>query len=300
MLRTQTEAMSAVLGGCNSLTVEPFDASFRKPDEFSERIARNQQLLLREEAYFGKVTDPSGGSYYIEKLTEMIAVKAWELFLRCEDEGGFFEALKKGFIQKTIKDLASKRLADIASRKEVLLGTNQYPQFEAKAPEYDITVDDEVEETDLLVEPLISAKGAEVFEKLRLAAASHSKPPLVFMLTAGNIAMRRARAQFACNFFACGGYRVADNQGFATVQEGVDAAIKSGAAIVVVCSSDEEYAAMVPEVFEKISGRATVVVAGNPECMDDLKAKGIEHFISVKSNVAETLMIFHSLTGIEI
>ena len=79
MLRTQTEAMSAVLGGTDSLTVEPFDIVFRKPDEFSERIARNQQLLLKEESYFDKVADPAAGSYYIEKLTSLIADNSMEI-----------------------------------------------------------------------------------------------------------------------------------------------------------------------------------------------------------------------------
>ncbi len=95
MLRTQTEAMSAILGGTDSLTVEPFDIVFRKPDEFSERIARNQQLILKEESYFDKVADPAGGSYYIENLTHLIAEKAWKLFLEIEDNGGFLEVPDK-------------------------------------------------------------------------------------------------------------------------------------------------------------------------------------------------------------
>ena len=89
MLRTQTEAMSAILGGTDSLTVEPFDIVFRKPDEFSERIARNQQLILKEEAYFDKVADPAAGSYYIENLTSLIAENAWKLFLEIEETGWF-------------------------------------------------------------------------------------------------------------------------------------------------------------------------------------------------------------------
>jgi methylmalonyl-CoA mutase len=102
LLRTQTEAMSAVLGGTDSLTVEPFDIVFRQPDEFSERIARNQQLILKEEAYFDKVADPAGGSYYIENLTSLIADTAWKLFLEVEEQGGFIEALNKEFFKKVI------------------------------------------------------------------------------------------------------------------------------------------------------------------------------------------------------
>ncbi len=103
MLRTQTEAMSAIIGGADSVTVEPYDIIFREPDEFSERIARNQQLILKEEAWFGKVADPAGGSYYIEKLTSLIAENAWKQFLDTEKEGGFVEALKKGIIRKKLE-----------------------------------------------------------------------------------------------------------------------------------------------------------------------------------------------------
>ncbi|MBG0860190.1 MAG: methylmalonyl-CoA mutase [Bacteroidales bacterium] len=109
MLRTQTEAMAAVLGGTDSLTVEPFDMIFRKPDDFSERIARNQQLILREESYFNKVADPAGGSYYIENLTHLIAENAWKVFVEISDQGGFIECLKKGLTQKKIRVSASRR-----------------------------------------------------------------------------------------------------------------------------------------------------------------------------------------------
>jgi methylmalonyl-CoA mutase len=109
LLRTQTEAMSAVLGGADSITVEPFDKTFKEPDEFSERIARNQQLLLKEEAYFDKVTDPAGGSWYIEKLTSVIADEAWKLFIEVEEKGGFAAALKSGFINDRIKKQAEER-----------------------------------------------------------------------------------------------------------------------------------------------------------------------------------------------
>ncbi len=108
MLRTQTEAMSAVLGGTDSLTVEPFDIVFRQPDEFSERIARNQQLILREESYFDKVADPPAGSYYIENLTQLIADNAWKLFVETEEQGGFISALKSGFIEAKVSESARK------------------------------------------------------------------------------------------------------------------------------------------------------------------------------------------------
>lgn len=119
MLRTQTEAMSAILGGADSLTVEPFDIVFRKPDEFSERIAGNQQLILKEEAYFDKVADPAAGSYYIENLTNMIAENSWKLFIETEDHGGFLSALKSGLIQNKISESAAKREKEIENETRI-------------------------------------------------------------------------------------------------------------------------------------------------------------------------------------
>lgn len=106
MLRTQTEAMAAILGGTDSLTIEPFDITFRHPDKFSERIARNQQLILKEESFFGRVADPAGGSYYVENLTNLIAEHSWKLFLEIEDQGGFLASFGSGYIQKKISDPA--------------------------------------------------------------------------------------------------------------------------------------------------------------------------------------------------
>lgn len=109
-LRTQTEAMSAVLGGTDSLTVKPFDIANCPADEFSERIARNQQLILKEEAWFDKVADPSSGSWYIEILTALIAENAWKLFIETENLGGFLSALISGFVHEKMKGSADGRI----------------------------------------------------------------------------------------------------------------------------------------------------------------------------------------------
>ena len=114
------------------------------------------------------------------------------------------------------------------------------------------------------------------------------------MLTIGNLAMRLARAQFSCNFFACAGYEVIDNLGFDTVEAGVEAARKAGADIIVLCSSDDEYAELAPAAFKAIGGKEIFVVAGAPACMEELKAAGIENFIHVRVNVLDTLKSFNA------
>ncbi len=296
LLRSQTEAMSAALAGVDSITVTPFDVPFKTPDEFSERIARNQQLLLKEESHLDKVVDPAGGSYYIETLTVSIAQEAWKLFLSVEEQGGFATALAAGSIQAAVNESNEKRHADMARRKEILLGTNQYPNINEFAAE-------KIEKNENGScgcgcheegTGIAATRLASDFEQLRLATEHASNRPKVFMLTIGNLAMRLARSQFSGNFFGCAGYEIIDNNGFPTVKDGVDAALAAGADIVVLCSSDDEYAEFAPEAWDLLKGKTEFVVAGAPACTDDLKALGIENFIHVRSNVLDTLRSFNA------
>jgi methylmalonyl-CoA mutase len=299
MLRTQTEAMSATLGGVNSLTVLGYDSIYKPTDEFSERIARNQQLLLKEECHFDKVSDPAAGSYYVETLTNEIAAQAWKLFLEVEEQGGFLAAITSGSVQQAIKATAAGRLKAVSSRREILLGTNQFPNFNEIGAEKVQNV--EVADCGCShsgTEKLLPVRGASQFEALRFATEGAAKRPKAFMLTIGNLAMRLARAQFACNFFACAGYEVVDNLGFATVEEGVAAALAANADIIVICSSDDEYAELAPAAYALAKGKAQFVVAGAPACTDELKAIGIEHFVNVKTNVLETLQGFNKQLSI--
>jgi len=300
LLRSMTETMSAALAGVDSIETLPFDLQYQTPDEFSERIARNQQLLLREESHLNKVVDPAGGSYYIETLTSSIADVAWKLFVETEEKGGFLSLLENGEIQTKVNESGVKRHTDVARRKEILLGSNQYPNFNEKANDK-IKKDGACcgcgcgEKSDNgAVEYLRFNRAASQFEQLRLETERSGKRPKVFMLTIGNLAMRLARAQFSANFFGCAGYEIIDNIGFNTVKEGIDAAMEKKADVVVLCSSDDEYAQYAPEAFKELAGRAEFVVAGAPACMDDLKAQGIENFIHVRVNVLDTLIGFNA------
>lgn len=302
LLRTQTEAMSAALAGVNSITVTPFDKAYQTPDDFSERIARNQQLLLKEECHFNKVVDPAAGSYFIENLTVSIARQAWDLFLQVEEEGGMMEAIKAGKVQAAVNASNKARHEAVSKRKEILLGTNQYPNFNelsnGKAPLTATCCCGGEHTCEKPFDTLDTARAASEFEALRLQTEHSGKRPKAFMLTIGNLAMRQARAQFSCNFLACAGYEVTDNLGFATVEEGVEAAVKAGADIVVICSSDDEYAEYAIPAYQALNGRAMFIVAGAPACMDDLKAAGIENFIHVRCNVLETLKEYNAKLGI--
>lgn len=298
LLRSQTETMSAALAGVDSITTVPFDNAYQTPDDFSERIARNQQFLLKEESHLDKVVDPAGGSYYVETLTVSIAAEAWKLFLSVEENGGFFAMVGNGEIQKAIRETSEKRHTDVARRKEILLGTNQYPNINEmaaakikKGAGCGCGCGCGQEEAG---EGLPTSRAASDFEALRLATEAASNRPKVFMLTIGNLAMRLARAQFSTNFFGCAGYEIIDNLGFETVEAGVDEALAKGADIIVLCSSDDEYATLAPEAYKYLAGRAEFVVAGAPACTEELKAVGINDYVHVRCNVLETLRDFNN------
>ena len=297
MLRTQTETMSAALAGVDEIVVTPFDATYEEPTEFAERIARNQQLLLKEESHFDKVVDPAAGSYYIENLTNSIAEEAWKHFLAIQEEGGMYELVAAGKVQEAMAATLKARLSDVAKRKEVILGSNQFPNFTEKAGKKikEVACGCCCAKPENAIATLPVARAAEEFEALRLETEAAKKQPVAFMLTIGNLAMRIARAQFSCNFFACAGYKVIDNNGFKSVAEGIKAARKAKADIIVLCSSDDEYATYAPQAWLQLEGAKEVfVVAGAPACTEDLQKLGIENFINVRVNVLETLKKFNA------
>ena len=151
------------------------------------------------------------------------------------------------------------------------------------------------------VETLKLFRGARQLEALRYATdqfAAKNGRPKAYMLPIGNLAMRKARAQFSCNFFAAAGYEVVDHNGFDTIEEGLASVLGAKADLIVLCSSDEEYGALAPEIYQQLKGRAILVVAGAPACMDELKEIGIRHFINVKTNLLEALTEYNKMLGI--
>lgn len=300
MLRTTTETMSAVLGGVDSMTVLPFNSIFENTTEFSERIARNQQLILKGESYLDKVGDIGAGSYYIEQLTDMLIHNAWEQFLKIDENGGYIEAFRKGIIQNIIKAEADKKNQEIAIRKRSLLGTNQYPNTGEH-------LDKKIEKTENLVdktevEPLQIYRGGEEIESLRNSVDTYSlqkKRPVVWMLTYGNLAMRKARAQFAGNFFGCAGYSIVEGAGFKDIESGITAAKEIKPEIVVICSSDEEYLGNAIEIYKQLKDDAVVVLAGYPkDQLDEMKEAGLTNFIHIRSNLLEELSRYNQLLKI--
>jgi len=215
--------------------------------------------------------------------------------------GGYVAALDKGFISNEITAAADRRDAEVAKRKISILGTNQYPNQQEQM------LDKIVRELKPDFEGLRMYRMAEPFEQLRLNTEIHvqrgGKRPKVFLLTYGNLAMRKARAGFASNFFAVAGYEIIDNAGFELPENGAKAALEAEADLVVLCSSDEDYlglAMKVNDYFNYEKKQPRLIVAGYPkDDIDHLKEMGVQDFIHVKSNLLESLRKYNQLLGIE-
>lgn len=289
LLRTTTEGMAASIAGCDSITVAPFDRHFKRPSEFSDRIARNSQIIMSEEAYLDKVKDPAAGSYYIENLTENIAHKAWKLFQQVEQEGGLLKSIKNGTVQSSIGESQKKRGQAIATRRRIFVGSNQYPNPEDKiAGEIDsgyhtvsLAKSDKNFELEIknlpkdlaggfaegakigdlipylfeygkhYIRTISEYHGTQEFEALRLATERSEKTPKVLTIPIGTRKMRKARSTFASNFFGCVGYEIEDPIAFKNVKEAIQSIKNDRPDIAVVCSSDEEYKELVPVVCEE-------------------------------------------------
>ena len=298
LLRSTTEAMAAVIGGTDSLTIVPFDRFYKKPDDFSNRMSRNIQLILKEEAHFGKVKDPGAGSYYIEFLTDAIAEKAWEIFLNVQNNGGFIESFRKGIIQKDVQETANKRNINIAQRKEVFVGINQYPNLVETLKNIDLEYSfSKPAKTGYIGNALKLYRGPEDFEKMRLATDMAEKQPVVFLLTLGDVTFRRARAQFSSGFFAAAGFRIIDNIGFDSLDAGISDALEKDSEIVVICSSDDEYKTFATEIAKRLKDKI-IVIAGNPACRPELEEKGIVNYIHFKSPILDELKRYQDLLKI--
>lgn len=304
MLRTTTEAMSAILGGSDSINTLPFDITYRPSDQLSERVARNLQHILKDESHLDKVTDPGAGSYYIETLTASIAQNAWDLFLKIEEMGGFVSALEKHVIFDTIGETARERYINIASRKTSVLGVNQYPNLKETMVEK-ITNPMPRHRPD---KALKLFRGAQAFEELRLATGAYVSnggvKPKVYIAQYGNLSMRIARAQFITNFFGIVGFEIIEGPSINNIQWTVNQIKEYKADIVAICSSDDEYGNTAPELAQAIKETdkdILVIIAGNPsELADLLRSAGVDDFIHVKTNALESLKSYQQKIGIQL
>ena len=280
VLRATTEAMSAALGGADAVTVARFDEPYSKPTEAGRRLARNTQIILKAEAQIARVADAGGGSYYLETITDQLARKAWEILQAVEAAGGFTHFKAEGRLQFELDKSQTARESAVAMRRRVLLGTNQYPNRKETA----------LDRADL-DRVFAVRRGARAYEELRLRTEQHMKQggknPLFLLAEIGDPRMRAARSGFAANFFGCAGFALATHR-----YQSAEAIADAEADLIVLCSSDAEYPAIVGQLMSALKGKGhdtPVVVAGNPESAEQLKAAGVVDFVHVRSNPIETL-----------
>ena len=359
MLRTTTEAFSAIVGGVNSLHTNQFAERFGMPDTFSRRIARNTQIVIKEEAHLNQLIDPAGGSFYIEKLTSDLAEKTWELFQEVEAKGGMLKALQEDFPQNEIAKTSEARKKDLAKRKSVLVGTNMYAntkesKLESKLPDtksiyekrkeylqkFRVSANNNTnnsilnklqelvdaksldmistgaeailegatigeisksiratESTPCTITPLKIHKLAESFEELRERSSKHEEingsKPKIFLATMGSLKEYKGRADFSRGFFEVGGFEIIYPNGFASTDDAVEAAIKSGAKAVCICSTDENYPELVPPIVEglkKENKDIQIILAGYPkDQIEKHKETGVDDFIYLGADAVNVL-----------
>lgn len=293
LLRGGNQAFAAIIGGAQSLEIKPYDYPTNKTTDFSERIARNIHLVLKEETLLDKVVDPAGGSYYVESLTNELVEKAWALFLEIEASGGITESLSTGWMQNIVKETYKVKKDMVAQRKNSLIGTNVYPNLEdtvqiTDKSSFEIALPYEVNR----IEPFMEVRLSEEFEKLRLASLDYKEKqgsfPQVGLICMGTLKSYKPRSDFMKGFLAAGGIEGVEKQ--CQTKEEANAFMKeSHFQHFVICGSDSDYndnAVAWLESIKESNDNATVYLAGNQKAdmVQTLQSVGIKDFITAQSN----------------
>ncbi|WP_192823626.1 methylmalonyl-CoA mutase subunit beta [Rufibacter sp. LB8] len=298
LLRHTTQMMSAIIGGADSVEVEPFDSTYKEPNAFSERIARNIPIILKEEAYLDQAIDPAAGSYYLEYLTKEIAEKAWALFQDIEARGGFMKASGTGFIQDIIKDTSTQKFKDIATGKEVILGTNKYPnnnEQHAFDPEQLIQS-----------KQFDNTRAAYSYEVMRLATELHfrkkNRRPHALVLHMGNAIQEHIHASFAREFFTCSGFTTQVLK-FDTVSAGLAAVKEMDVQVIVMAAPEKQYKDFA-ETFAKgmrsqhRQGPALILADDPMHLKDELRAHCFDEFLFQGCDTAEIITRIQERLGV--
>ena len=319
ILRATIAGFAGAVGGLDGLTIYPFDVRIGKRDPLARRVARNLQIMLAEESNLGRVADPAGGSYFVERLTNDLAGQAWAEFQAIEQARGAAAAIESGILPERIAETAASRAVKIASRKAPILGVSEFANV-AEAPV------DVADFTDIAASaavaggvPLLDAPTAPgdgplavqpvgaAFEALRDAADAYAEQtgavPVVFLANIGALAQFTARASFAANAFAAGGIASAGDTsiGYSDADAIAEAFKQSGAAIACICGTDAAYgdhAAAVASAL-KAAGANQVWLAGRGEAAEaDLRQAGVDGFIAMGADVLAAMQSAHQAIGV--
>ncbi|RNI31168.1 methylmalonyl-CoA mutase subunit beta [Rufibacter latericius] len=298
LLRHTTEMMSAIMGGVNSVEVEPFDSTYRQSNAFSERIARNIPIILKEEAYLDQAIDPAAGSYYLEYLTRQIALKAWALFQEIEALGGFIPASNAGFIQELIKETSNQKFKDIASGKEVLVGTNKFPNPKEQH-EYD-------PEQLIQSKQFDNTRAAYSYEVMRLATELYfrkkNRRPHAVVVHMGKAIQEHIHASFAREFFTCSGFTTQVLK-YEDVSEAI-AGVRTLDAQVIVMAAPENQFNEFSEAFAKgmradrRQGPALILADDPMHLKEELRANGFDEFLFQGCDIKEIISRIQERLGV--
>ncbi|MDF2854466.1 MAG: methylmalonyl-CoA mutase [Neobacillus sp.] len=302
ILRAGNEAFAAVLGGVQYLHVAPFD-DVTGSTPLSERIARNTQNILMEEAYLQKVADPAGGSWYVESLTAELAEKAWAYFQQLEANGGILEVLQSNKLQNDINAISEKRKQDTFTRKQSVIGTNIYANLEEQvqlSKDNRLATNSNYDSSQINFEAIKQTRGAEPFESLReislkIENKSGSKPQ-ISMLCLGELRQYKPRLDFVKGFLAVGGIKAFESSSITSYEAAKQFVQNHKTNYLCLCGSNEQYEQIGHEMVSTLKKEfpdLVIYMAGLQEKEDQIQwlSEGIRQFVHVKSNCYETLSI---------
>ncbi|MET0405857.1 MAG: methylmalonyl-CoA mutase family protein [Cystobacter sp.] len=299
ILRATSESFAAVVGGADSVSTSPFDEAIGTPDESARRIARNTQLILRDESSLNRVADPAGGSYYLEQLTGEIARAAWAELRRIEALGGMSRALITGDVARVLAETRAARDKAVRTRRLPIVGVSEFPHLG------ELAVRREARPLAPEQTPPRTARFAETFEALRDASdrylAAHGSRPRAFMANLGTVAEHTARATWIVNALAVGGIEAQEHHGFPDAAAAASLFAGSGAALAVIAGPDALYPEWVPTLCAELRARGArvVAVAGRPgEHEAAFRAAGVDVFLFAGADLFALLSSLHQQLGV--
>ncbi|MGG5251967.1 methylmalonyl-CoA mutase family protein [Neobacillus sp. SM06] len=297
LLRAGNEAFAAVLGGVQYLHVAPFD-ELTGSSAFSERIARNTQLILQKEMNLQQAVDPAGGAWYIEALTNELAEKAWEFFQQIEARGGILETLTSNWLQAEIARVHEKRTNDSFTRKTSIIGTNVYANLtengkNVKKTSKQLAAIPENQEI-IRIKPIPQTRLSIPFEQLRNRAESLTQKPAVGFICLGSLKQHKPRMDYVKGFLAAGGIEGIASSPITTVAAAREFLNSCKTKHFCICGSDDLYETFGMDLLEAVKNEFPEInfyLAGLPdqEMQQLWRQKGISQFIHVKSNCHELL-----------
>ena len=301
VLRLTTEAVSAILGGYDTIQIGLFDTGLSVNTKIAERITGNIHLILKEEASLDRVVDPAHGSHYLEAMTRNLAESAWTIFKEIEAAGGMARAIECGIIDSMIAEAAAKRLRSLENRKKTLIGINRYP--------WPLTAEQEenIDALELALEQLPEGNETAGYELVRLKSRSFSlksgRTPSLFIWMQGNPAVSFQQAAFAEDFFKCGGFEIAGRATLPLEESSYNTILLNKPDIVVLCIAEKDPVPTAETICKRLhllDGNTIIVMAGKPpEAKERLFAAGLDSFIYTGINVLEMLKSYQRKTGVQ-